>query len=163
MNNTTINITKYDPAHTDFENSEYFPTTDLLTYNQMIDVLADPFTTLAVCVLTGQMYLSTYGTGELKPIQEINLKDLEFSEDVCVLEALEEASLITYFRIHGEHFGTSMMAWDIFREGVDDKRSKQAEILAKETGIFETNTHTRIEFTPEMIIPHSLKIYKIEK
>jgi hypothetical protein len=163
MNNTIINITKYDPSHTDFENSECFPTTDLLTYNQMIDVLADPFTTLAVCVLTGQMYLSTYGTGELKPIQEINLKDPEFSEDVCVLEILEEASLITYFRIHGKHFGTSMMAWDMYREGVDDKRSKEAGSLAKETGIFESNTHSRIEYTPEQIIPESLKISKIEK
>ena len=163
MSNSTISITKYDPSHTDFENPEYFPTTDLLTYNQMIDVLADPFTTIAACVLTGQMYLSTYGTGELKPIQEIILKAPEYSEDVCVLNTLEEASLITYFRIHGKHFGTSMMAWDMYRDGADDERSKEAEKLAKETGIFESNTHIRITYTPEQIIPESLKITRIEK
>ena len=163
MNNTTINITKYDPSHTDFENPKYFPTTDLLTYNQVIDVLADPWTTLAVCTLSGQMYLTTYGSGYIEPIQKVDLKDPEFSEDVEVLETLEEASLITYFSIDGEPFGTAMQAWDMYREGVDDKRSEEADKLAKETGIFESNTHTRIKYTPEQIIPESLKITKIEK
>jgi hypothetical protein len=156
----TINIKKYDPSHTDFENTEYFPASDLLTYNQIIDVLADPFTTLAVCSLTGQMYLSTYGCGELKPIQEINLK---YDEDGEMLEALEEASLITYFSIPGEPFGSAMQAWDIYREGVDDERSTEADSLAKELGVFEGNTRTRIEYTPEVVIPESMKITKIKK
>lgn len=158
----TINIKKYDPSHTDFENTEYFPATDLLTYNQMID----PFTTLAVCSLTGQMYLSTYGCGELKPIQEINLKyyeDDEDDEDGEMLEALEEAFLITYFSIPGEPFGSAMQAWDIYREGVDDERSTEADSLAKELGVFEGNTRTRIEYTPEVVIPESMKITKIKK
>jgi hypothetical protein len=156
----TINIKKYDPSHTDFENTEYFPASDLLTYNQIIDVLADPFTTLAVCSLTGQMYLSTYGCGELKPIQKINLK---YDEDGEMLEALEEASLITYFSIPGEPFGSAMQAWDIYREGVDDERSTEADSLAKELGVFEGNTRTRIEYTPEVVIPESMKITKIKK
>jgi hypothetical protein len=140
-----MNIAKYDSSHTDFENPKYFPATDLLTYNQMINVLADPFTTLAVCTLTSQIFLSTYGSGELEPIQKIYLKEPEFSEDICVLETLEKASLITYFSVDGKHFGTSIMGWDMYREGVDDKRSEEADNLAKETGIFESNAHTRIK------------------
>ena len=163
MTITTVNLKKYDSSHTDFENPKYFPKTDLFTYNQMIDVLADPFTTLAVCTLTGQMYLSTYGSGKLEPIQEISLKYYEDDEDEEMLEALEEASIITYFSIAGEPFGSAMMAWDIYRDGVDDKRSKEADSLAKELGIYEGNTHTRIEYTHEIVIPESLKITKIKK
>lgn len=163
MTIATIHIKQYDPSHTDFENPEYFPETDLFTYNQMIDVLADPFTTIAVCTLTGQMFLSTYGSGELEPIQEINLKYYEDDVDGEMLEALEEASLITYFSIPGKPFGSAMMAWDIYRNGVDDLRSKEADSLAKKLGVFEGNTHTRIEYTPEKVIPKSLKISKIEK
>jgi len=163
MTIATIHIRKYDTSHTDFENPKYFPKTDLITYNQMIDILVDPFTTLAVCTLSGQMFLSTYGRGKLEPIQEINLKHYEDDVDGEMLEALEEASLITYFSIHGEPFGSSMMAWDIYRDGVNDLRSKEADRLAKKLGIFEGNTHTFIEYTPEIVIPKSLKIVKIEK
>lgn len=163
MSIATVNIKKYDPFHTDFENEEYFPATDLFTYHQMIDVLADPNTTLAVCTLSGQMYLTTYGSGELKPIQTITLKYYEDDEDEQMLEALEEASLITYFSIPGEPFGTAMQAWDMYRDGVDDKRSKEADSLAKKLGVFEGNTRTRIEYTPEIVIPESMKVTKIKK
>jgi hypothetical protein len=150
MTITTVNLKKYDPSHADFENLEYHPKTDLVTYNQMIDILADPFTTLAVCTLTSQMFLSTYGNGKLQPIKEISLK---YYEDGEMLKALEEESIITYFSIPGTPFGSAMMAWDIYRDGVDDDRSKKSESIAKELGIYEGNPQTRIEYIHEIVIP----------
>ncbi len=159
MTNLTTSITKYDPDHTDFENPKYFPVTNLFTYNQMIDVIADPWVTLAVCTLSNQMYLTTYGGATIEPIQEINL--VRSAEDE--LEALEEESIITYFSIPGELFGTSMQAWDIYRQDTSNKRSQEADSLAKKLGVYEGNTHNQIEYTPKIVIPESLKITKIKK
>jgi hypothetical protein len=149
MTDLAINITKYDPSHTDFENPEYFPASNLLTYNQMIDVLADPWVTLAACTLSGQIYLTTYGEGVLEPIQEVSFKDNADEE----LEALKQKSIVTYFSIDGNPFGSMMMAWDIYRKDVSDKRSKEADNLAKYLGINEDNTYNKIEYTPEAVLP----------
>ena len=159
MSDLTINITKYDPYHTDFENPEYFPTTILVTYNQMIDVISNPFVTLVACTLSGQEYLATYGEGKITPIQKIDLQRDAQDE----LEALAEESIIIRFSTDGTPFGTSVCVFDLYRGGElgipsnSPKRSKEADSLAIYLGIHEDNPYNEIEYTPETLLPTTVE------
>lgn len=127
---------KYNPFHSDFDKEEYFPTSDLLSYNQMIDVLDNLWVTLAACVLTDQFYLITYGEDESKLIQEVNLED----DTEELLKVLEQEELVTCFSICGKPFGTKVIAWDIYRKIISGNRSESPDWLAELIGVNEGNS-----------------------
>jgi len=159
MNMTELHSTikNYYPFHDDFNNVEYFPQTNLLTFNQMIDVLDNPAVTLAADVLTGQRYLATFGDGSPEPIRMIDLEDGVDEE----LEALVAESIVKHFNIDGKPFGSMMCAWDIYREAVGPERSKEADSLSEETCIMEGCSSNSIIYTPEKVFPATIRIQNL--
>jgi hypothetical protein len=125
----------YNTEHSDFENKDYFPATSILSYNQMIDLLAEPFVSLAVDTLGGDFYITSYGHGDdIKPLAKV---ELEIKHDCEMWDELEDNSLIYTFGLCGKPFGSAMLGYDIYRQGVNDERSKEADVLAEMTGISE--------------------------
>lgn len=146
---TTTSELKYNPQHSDYENEEFYPTTTTLTYNQVMDIMKAPFVSLAADTLANDIYLCSGSGSSFGPICVVEFQD--FDEILGKLEKLEANSIINYFSIPGELFGSQMMAWDVFREDVGDKRSEGNAELARTLDLHECSPSYRINYKPETI------------